>query len=307
MITRRKLPLSALRSFEATARHLSMKDAAAELGVTPGAISQQVRALESLLQVELLIRKHRHLELTSAGEHLFRTLMRNFDEIEQTLATMATKPDSRRIRLKLVPSLAIRWLVPRLAAFHGLHPELDVEVATGAPMEIRFLEEVDFASQVGHGHWPGCVAIRLFPDAFLPVCAPSMRNMFTEPADLLKAPLLHSMMRMEAWQIWFEYHGLTHSTVSSTSSIKFANAALAYEAAAQGLGVAIAQYAYIAHDLATGKLYSPFPQPVYTGCSYYLISSRARAQLPKNQLFAAWIKTLCPQEAQSRSFNMKFE
>src|SRR5690606_29262064 len=196
----------------------------------------------------------------------------------------------RKIRLKLVPSLAIRWLVPRLAAFHGLHPELDVEVATGTPMESSVYDDIDFTSQVGEGNWPGMTAIRLFPDAFLPVCSAAIAQSIKRPEDLLRWPLLHSMMRMEAWEVWLAHHGLTAQYPSGT--IRFANAALAYEAAAEGLGIAMAQYAYVATDLASGKLHTPFPEPVSTPSSYYLVTSNHKAMLPKNLAFADWVRGL---------------
>jgi len=114
--------------------------------------------------------------------------------------------------------------------------------------------------------------------------------MVQRPADLLKLPLLHSMMRMEAWDLWLARHDLT--TSRTTTSINFANAALAYEAAAEGLGVAMAQHAYVANDLASGKLSTPFPTPVSTATSYYLVAPNTRAQLSKNQHFAAWVRDI---------------
>jgi len=289
-MNRRNLPLVALRSFEAAARHMSMKLAAVELGVTPSAVSQQIRSIEDRLKVELFARGHRQLTLTADGTELFRTLSRNFTEIEQALEHIVSGPGSRKIRLKLLPSLAIRWLVPRLADFHGRHPEFDVEVATGLPIDDATVDDADFACRLGNGQWPGLCAIRLFPDAFVPVCAPSLASAIRRPSDMFEHPLLHSMMRMEAWRIWCDNTGVTWR--EPPTEIRFANAALAYQAAADGLGIAMAQQAYVETDLAAGRLQAPFGTAVYTGLSYFLVCSSHKAMQRKNQVFSSWMQDL---------------
>ncbi len=285
---RKNLPLIALRSFEAATRHLSIKDAAAELGVTPGAVSQQVKALELLLCVPLFSRGHRQLSLTGAGTSLAQALGRNFAEMEQVLEQISSGPMSKKIRLKLVPSLAIRWLVPRLADFYGKHSGFDVEVATGMATVNVSLDDVDFACRLGTGHWPGLHAAHLFDDAFVPVCAPTLAAKLSEPSDILGYPILHSMMRMEAWKIWFEES--CSAPFKPKSEMSFANAALAYKAAEDGLGIAIAQQAYVEADLASGRLVAPFPQRVKTSLAYYLVCTNQKSQLHKNRVFLDWLE-----------------
>ncbi|OGA95960.1 MAG: hypothetical protein A3E79_17720 [Burkholderiales bacterium RIFCSPHIGHO2_12_FULL_61_11] len=289
-MNRRNLPLIALRSFEAVARHMSMKHAAAELGVTPGAVSQQIRSIEGRMQVDLFVRRHRQLELTNDGTMLYRTLRRNFTEIEQTLDQITSGPTSKKIRLKLLPSLAIRWLVPRLASFYGQHPGYDVEVATGMSVDDMSVDDVDFTCRLGTGKWEGLDATWLFSDAFIPVCAPALGLKIERLSDLLLYPLLHSMMRMDAWQIWFKQNGV--GVFKPKAEIKFANAALAYQAAEDGLGIAIAQQAYVGSDLATGRLVVPFGRAAHTSLSYYLVCSSHKAQHPKNRVFSQWISSI---------------
>lgn len=289
-MSHRNLPLVGLRSFEAAARHLSMKHAAAELGVTAGAVSQQIRSIEGRIQVDLFRRGHRQLELTNDGTILYRTLRRNFTEIEQALDQISSGPTSKKIRLKLLPSLAIRWLVPRLANFYGQHPGFDVEVATGMAVDDMAVDDVDFTCRLGTGDWEGLEATWLFRDAFIPVCSPTLAHKIKCISDLLRYPLLHSMMRMDAWQIWFKHSGV--DAFKPKAEIKFANAALAYQAAQDGLGIAMAQQAYVASDLATGRLVVPIGRTVHTSLSYYLVCPSHKAQHPKNRVFSQWISSI---------------
>lgn len=283
----RNLPLVSLRSFEAVARLGSMKTAAKELGVTPGAVSQQIKALEGKLQVSLFDRTNRKLTLTMDADTLFRTLSRNFIEIEQALDRIATGPASRKIRLKLLPSLAIRWFVPRLAGFYGKYPGFDVEVATGMPVDDLSMDDVDFACRLGNGRWKGLQATLLFEDEFVPVCSPALAKEIKRPSDLLRYPLLHSMIRMEAWEAWFSEFG--EAPFRPKANISFANAALAYQAAEDGLGIAIAQRAYVTADLASGRLAAPIPLAAKTALSYYLVCTPAKAMQKNNQVFLKWI------------------
>lgn len=268
-----------------------MKTAAVELGVTSGAISQQVRFIEELLQIGLFHRGHRQLTLSEQGAQLYRIINRNFTEIEQAIELITSGPASKKIRLKLLPSLAIRWFVPRLASFYSQHPGFDVEVATGMPLDDKSLDDVDFSCRLGLGSWEGLKSLRLFQDSFIPVCAPALAASIRNPLDVLLHPLLHSMMRMDAWAIWFNQYG--SGEFQPHSEIKFANAALAYQAAAEGLGIAMGQYAYVEADLMSGRLVAPFAQAVATtGLGYYLVWPETKAGQPKNSAFVQWMENL---------------
>ena len=285
----RRLPLTALRSFEATARHLSMKDAAAELGVTAGAVSQQIRSIEEHIKVDLFIRSHRQLALTGDGSSLYRTLRRNFAEIERALDEITAALPSAKIRLRIPPSLTIRWLVPRLASFYGQYPGFDVEFASGVAVDGLPDDDVDFACRVGKGEWEGLESIMLFRDAFVPVCSPAMGRKVAGLSDALAYPWLHSMMRMDAWSIWLKASGA--GDVVAKTELRFANAALACQAAQEGVGIAMAQHAYVTADLRAGSLVVPFGQPVQTQMGYFLVCSSHNAQIPKNRVFVEWLKS----------------
>ena len=272
-----------------------MKLAAAELGVTAGAVSQQIRSIEERIQVGLFVRNHRQLELTRDGSSLYRTLRRNFAEIERALDEITTAPPSTKIRLRVPPSLTIRWLVPRLASFYGRYPGFDVEFASGVAIDGRPDDDADFACRVGKGEWEGLEATRLFRDAFVPVCSPKLGRKIAGLSGSLEFPWLHSMMRLDAWSIWLKASG--SSDVTPQREIRYANSALACQAALEGLGIAMAQQAYVAADLATGRLVVPFGKPVQTDMGYFLVCSSHNAQVPKNRFFVEWLRSVVDVDA----------
>jgi DNA-binding transcriptional LysR family regulator len=280
--------LPALRTFEAVARHSSVTRAAHELNVTPGAVSQQVKQLERALRTELFVRRHRGLSLTDAGNLLANRLTLSFEEIERAVLDIVGDPSARRLRLKTTPSFAIRWLVPRLGLFYERHPEFEIEVATYPRQEDALVEELDFVVRHGRGDWDDVQADHLFDDALVPVCSPQLATKLDSVASLAQQNLLHSMMRHDAWERWFaqtEMPGLR-----PTRNTRLANAAVTYQAAINGLGVALAQIAYVEDDLASGRLVMPFESVMRTGEGYWLAFARRKAKHPSIELFRAWIR-----------------
>ncbi|MDF3838983.1 LysR substrate-binding domain-containing protein [Cupriavidus basilensis] len=290
-MNRIRLPLLGLRAFEATARHQSVSNAAAELCVTPGAVSQQVKLLEELVGVPLLRRKGRSIELTDAGQVLRPALTQAFQTIELTLNAIARGPRHDTLKLCLMPTLAEKWLVPRLSRFHGAHPELDIQLMTSF-REIRFeAEDVDMASFVGKTLPAGLEGLRLFDDAFQPVCNPSFLRgpqRLSTPADLSKVTLLHSVRRMDDWQRWLGLAGL--SGLKPQRSLSFENSSLAIQAAIDGLGVAMVQREYVGELLKVGVLVAPFDFVGRSDTGYYLVWSAARATTPAFRSFLEWVK-----------------
>lgn len=290
-MNRIRLPLLGLRAFEATARHQSVSNAAAELCVTPGAVSQQVKLLEELVGVPLLRRKGRSIELTDAGQVLRPALTQAFQTIELTLNAIARGPRHDTLKLCLMPTLAEKWLVPRLARFHGAHPELDIQLMTSF-REIRFeAEDVDIASFVGKELPPGLDGLRLFDDAFQPVCSPSLlrdTRPLATPADLSKRTLLHAVRRMDDWQRWLNLAGLP--ALKPQRVLSFETSSLTIQAAIDGLGVAIVQRAYVAELLKVGTLVAPFDLMARSDIGYYLVWSAARATTPAIRSFLEWVR-----------------
>lgn len=290
MMNRSRLPLLGLRAFEATARLLSVRQAARELCVTPGAVSQQVKILEDAIGVALLQRKGRSIELTDAGQVLRPALSQAFQTIELTVNAIARRSWHDALRLCLLPTLTERWLMPRLARFHGAYPELDIQIMTSF-RSIEFdREDVDMASYVGEDVPAGLDGIRLFDDEFLPVCRPNLIKSAEgtfDPRALGRETLLYSVRRMDDWQRWFSHVGVPQ--LQPTGRLSFGNSSLAIRAAMDGLGVAIVQRAYVSDLLKAGVLVAPSNQTARTTNGYYLVWPSSRKPKQAFQDFSEWI------------------
>jgi LysR family glycine cleavage system transcriptional activator len=280
--------LAPLRVFDAVVRTGGVTRAAEVLHVTPGAISQQIRSLESSIGVALFQKKGREIEVTLVGRQLALRVGDAFDRIANALAEAATLNQDRKLRLKVSPSLAIRWLVPRLTSFYGRHPDIDLEIATVSRVEDQRLEDADFGIRHGRGDWTDLAFDQLFNDEFIPVCSPQMAQSITSPQGLRDVKLLHSMMRPTAWDIWFQSLGLTQD--SHARGITLANAALCYQAAVDGLGVAMAQRTYVGDDLATGRLAVPVDHVATTESGYYLVCDPLKTDHYAIKAFREWIR-----------------
>ena len=287
---RRLPPLNAVRAFEAVARNGSVTRAARELSVTQGAVSRHVSALEQWLGAQLFVRTQRGVTLTSQGTAYFRALRGALDQIDHATRQLQQSPDEGLLRLKLPPTFAIRWLVPRLARFHALHPGIDVQITTSHERADFDREDIDACIHSEREPPPRLGFRRLVGEVLLPVCSPRLLARGTrllEPADLAGHVLLCSLNRPDDWPVWLEAAGASH--IDGNSGLKFENAALAYQAAIDELGVMIAQRALVQDDLAAGRLVAPIARPVRTPGGYYLAYPPYRPPSARVAAFEAWI------------------
>lgn len=289
-MSRRLPPLNALRAFEAAARCGNFTRAAQELCVTQGAVSRHVATLEGWLKVQLFERGRHGIQLTPPGQAYFGTVRAALDQIDYGTRQLQASPDERCLRIKLPPTFAIRWLVPRLARFHALHPRIDVQITTSHQRADFAREEVDVSIHSEPSPPSGLGYRRLFGETLLPVCAPGLLERgppLARPADLAQHVLLCSMNRPNDWPAWLAAAGATG--IDGNSGLKFENAALAYQAATDQLGVMVALRAFVRDDLAAGRLVAPLALEVETQGAYYL-AYRSGQPLPERvQAFEAWI------------------
>jgi LysR family glycine cleavage system transcriptional activator len=269
-MTQRLLPpLNPLRAFEATGRLLSISKAADELAVTPAAVSRQVKTLELYLGVELFNRVRGHLELTSAGARYLSELMPVFATLREATSHVRTAGRRNRIlRIRSPATFAVRWLIPKLASFHRQHEHIDVQLTTSsAPLNFD-REDVDAGIQLGNGNWPGTCSQALIPNELVPVAAPSLH---IDAASKLEGEIiLHSLARPEDWDLWLKAAGLPH--LKHRRQMRYETSLLAYQAALEGHGVAIAQRALVARELAEGTLVEPFQFVLdRQGHTYYFV------------------------------------
>jgi len=289
-MNRSHLPLLALRAFEATARHVSVSKAALELCVTPGAISQQVKQLEDSIGVALLQRKGRSIELTEAGQVLRPQLTQALDVMSLAIDSISRSRSHKTLKLTLLPTLAEKWLMPRLARFHGAHPELDIQIMTSFRDVELETEGVDMASWIGTGLPHGVAGVRLFDDEFLPVCSPGLlRNgaHLKRARDIAAFTMLHSVPRIDDWHQWLTLAG--EPDLKPVNSLSFGNSSLAIQAALDGVGVAMVQHEYVKANLAAGTLVAPFNLKARGRNGYYLGWSAGRPVSTAFTLFRDWI------------------
>jgi LysR family glycine cleavage system transcriptional activator len=279
-----------MRAFEATARNASFTRAAAELCVTQGAVSRHVGVLEDWLQVKLFRRERHGIELTREGDAYFRVIRNALDQVESATRQLRQRPDDGPLRLKLPPTFAIRWLVPRLARFHALHPAIDVQITTSHQRADFTRDDVDVAihSESQPLSTPGYR--KLFGEVLLPVCSPGLLERsppLKKPRDLAKHQLLCSLNRPLDWPTWLAAAKI--DDIDGNSGLKFENAALAYQAAADRLGVMIAQLALVEDDLRAGRLVAPLKLRVPTDGAYYLQFRLDQPKPASVRMFEEWI------------------
>lgn len=287
---RRLPPLNSLRAFEAAARHGSFTGAAKELAVTQSAISRHVLQLEACIGGALCRRMRRGIELTAEGEAYAAALRTAFDQIEQHTRRLTHKPGVNTLRLKLPPTFAIRWLVPRLAKFHAVNRHIDVQITTSHQSVDFDREDLDVCIHWGSGPLPGVYSRHLFGETLLPVCNPAVLGQFPHPerpADLDRHVLLCSMHRPNDWPLWLAKAGVPH--IDGNSGLKFENSALAYQAAIDELGIVVAQRAFVEDELRTGRLVAVFDLRVATANGYYLAYPNTDRPNAKIRAFENWI------------------
>ncbi|OKO77281.1 LysR family transcriptional regulator [Bradyrhizobium sp. NAS80.1] len=282
------MPLNALRSFEAAARHLSFTKAGLELRVSQAAVSQQVRILEESLRVKLFRRLTRGLALTEEGEALLPAISDAFSQINQVLDRFENGRMREMLTIGVVGTFASGWLLPRMRSFSSSHPHVDTRIFANNNRVDLAGEGLDYAIRFGDGAWHGTNAERLVDVHFAPMCAPTIAKRLKTPVDLHKEVLLRSY-RMGEWAQWFEVvkcrqPRMTGPTFDSSVSLA--------HAAAQGAGVALLPVILFSDDVSRKRLVCPYDSQVYLG-SYWLTSLKSKRLSLAMQAFRDWILAEC--------------
>lgn len=291
-------PLNPLRTFEVVARTRNLTRAAIELHVGQSAVSKQLSVLEEYLGVELFRRERRGISLTLMGDELAQRIIPAFDLIADAAAHIKGRSDDQNIRVQTYTTFAAKWLIPRLDDFHTRYPDLSVLIVNSV-RDAQFQQDhVDFSVQLGRGVWDGADVDFLFEDVFEPVCSPGfLRQHAPElrfPQALLRTRLLVSHYRRKDWSVWSKATRY-EDEIAHTPQMSFSSSVLAWQAALDGLGVAIGQTTLLMDDLAQGKLEAPFSLPVRSGMSYYLLRPEMQRECRKLRLFRDWILEQCRQ------------
>ena len=282
-------PLNGLRAFEAAARHMSFTDAADELSVTQAAISHQVRGLEQRLGLKLFVRRNRSLLLSEAGQA--------YDQLNEATEKLLQKDRGGHLTVTTTASFAMKWLVPRLGGFQRANPEIDVRISTGTGLIDFSREDVDIGIRYGRGQWPGLIADRLVGEDVTPVCAPSLLKGPTplkKPADLKRFTLLHIGSFPDDWQVWLTAAGV--KGVDASRGVSFDFPLAAYQAAMDGLGVALGRQPLVEPDLKAGRLVMPFDFKRSSEFAYYLVYPPEAIRRRKIKAFRDWVVSLAEVE-----------
>ncbi|HTI84909.1 MAG TPA: transcriptional regulator GcvA [Acetobacteraceae bacterium] len=285
-------PLNALRAFEATARHLSMKEAAAELSVTPGAVSQLVRGLEQRLGTQLFRRNNRALVLTEAGQGYFTPIRHAFRQIGEATRRLQAAPSAGVLTVSAPPAFAESWLVPRLGSFRTQHAEIELNIATTRGLANFAADGVDVAIRHGLGSYPGLRCDRIATIAMIPVCSrrflAALPRRPRTPSDLLHLSLLHDAERQE-WALWFQAQGVTDVSHAASTGISFDDQMLLIRAAASDQGIALVTETLARRELDHGNLVRVLDVAWPQEFSYWLVCPRPTAGQPKIVAFRDWL------------------
>lgn len=287
---RSQLPLSALRAFEAAARLGSFKQAADDLAVTPTAISHQIRALEEQLGVALFERQVRKVVLTEAGSQLQPVLSEGFDAFGGALQRLMQPRRRAQVSISATNAFTVKWLVPRMASFRALHPQVDLQLhASDDVVDLRS-QAVDLAVRYGRGPYPGLAAEPLFSDRFAPVANPRLGVLTA--ADLARMPLIRFDWKTAdaahpTWERWFGQAGIAWD--APAGQLRFSDEGHAIQAAVAGHGIALVSLALVAEEMAAGHLVQPFG-PSIAGHTYHLAWNAQRAPGPHAVAVMDWLR-----------------
>ncbi|WP_112719640.1 LysR family transcriptional regulator [Hyphomicrobiales bacterium] len=281
------LPLNALRAFEAASRHLSFTRAAIELCVTQAAVSHQVKLLEQRLGVTLFRRLPRGLMITEEGLALLPVLRESFDRMADMLERFEGGQLREVLKIGAVGTLAVGWLLPRLADFRTRFPYIDLRLSTNNNRVDIAAEGLDYTIRFGNGAWHDIEAEALFEAPLSVLCIPPIARQLKTPEDVAGQTLLRSY-RSDEWPSWFEEAGLSAPPILG---MVFDSSVLMVEAAMQGAGVALAPPLMFSRQLASGEIEQPFPIYISKG-SYWLTRLKSRPVTPAMENFRRWLQEM---------------
>ncbi len=289
----RNLPsLTALRAFEAAARHLSFSKAAEELHVTPAAVSNQIKSLEAFYNVQLFRRLTRALVLTEAGQLALPLMRQGFDKLAEGADRLASFDRGGVLTVGATPFFASKWLVPRLDGFFHAYPDIEIRIAASTRDVDLAHDDVEIGIRLGLGHYPGLRVTKLMKEQVFPVCSPRLMeglHPLRSPEDLRYHTLLH-VEYVEAWPDWARWLKVAGlESINAKRGPRFNQLGLPVQAAIEGQGVALASSVLVMDDLAAGRLVRPFDLAMDVELAYYVVCLESTADQPRIKAFRDWV------------------
>lgn len=291
----RKLPpVNAIRAFEAACRHVQFQQAAEELGVTPAALSYQIRQLEDHLGLKLFRRLNRAVELTREGRMLSSGVVEAFEKLEETFSLLSPDEDNTLV-VSTGPAFSAKWLAPRLHGFLEAHPDIDFRLAANLKLTDFDRDGVDAVVRFGGGVYPDLFVEPLFEEIVLPMISPKLFEDVGGVADerlFEKVKLLHDeslkFLNSGQWKMWFESVG--YSNENSDKGAYFNHADQCIEAAVDGGGIVMARLGFAFREIRAGRLIAPFREAVSARGGFYFCCPEENLENEKVLNFLAWLR-----------------
>jgi len=297
--------LGRLYTFEVAARCASFSEAAAELSLTPSAVSHRISLLESELGIRLFNRSHRKVDLTAEGERIFAAMSASLDYLNKELQGIKNEGCSGRLTVYCRPSFAQSWLSPAIASFFEAYPLIDLVIFTGNEDIDLHRMGVDLSVSFDDASHDRFHQEHLMDESIIPVCSPEYARRWQlagQPENLASCRLLHDRKAWstnsgdDEWKLWAQHYGVD---ISSAQSAQFDQAELAVTAAVSHAGVAVGRKRLLRHRLERGELIMPFPGTELKCSQRYYISTHADRRWPKVKAFISWLKETADAEQNS--------
>jgi LysR family transcriptional regulator, glycine cleavage system transcriptional activator len=282
-----RLHLNGLRAVEATGRLGGLKAAADELGVTPGAVSQQIQKVESQLGRPLFARSARGLVPTPLGAEVMVHLSAGFSELARGVER-GLERGQKALVVSVAPVFASKWLVWRLKAFNDKHPDLRVRMDATTTLIDPDTSDVDLCIRVFFGMPPGRNVSKLLEQRIFPVCSPAIAESIRKPADLRGVPVIRDSLSRFGWDLWLDKLGLVESDLQDGPS--FSDAALCLDAAIAGQGIFLAWETLANDAMARGQVIAPFEGRLKTGAAYWLVAEEHSDKAGDVAKFSDWLR-----------------
>lgn len=286
--------LNSLAYFEAVARTGRVTDAAAELGVSSAAVSQQLKQLEEQWGVKLFRRQDRRLSLTLDGEMLFQTTTAAFRMIRGARSAVLRQSDARQLSMRCSPSFAVRWLTPRLKDFLDANADWGIRIDATPDFSNFETEALDLDLRYGSGNWPGLQVECILSDYVIPLCSPEyrdrMRHISDDPArQITAARLIHSVKALYQWDLWLAIHGI--DAPGELAPLRFDRSSMAIQLARDGAGVVLDSVTLAYDDLRQGTLVplsTEFPAVEFP--AYWVVCPARHINRRIVRLFIEWVR-----------------
>ena len=291
-------PLRALQIFEIMGHSQNLADAARRLDITPGAISQQLKLLESTLNIELTFKEGKRIRLTSAGLRLHGACSQAFELLREAHAELERGKNATNLSLSALPSLLKSWLAPLVFEWQESHyPDLTIQFKGSHSEPANELEDIDFRITYGNNNVASQNSVELYTDSVVPVCSPSLlgpRTKLNRPADILNYPLLSTdwspkFTSPPSWDDWFDANEVNDTRAATSSYRIFSLSHMAIDAAIAGHGFVLAQCSMIASDVAAGRLLIPFKRALPLPWPYILTWNPNVFHKPHCSAFHRWL------------------